>query len=374
MRLAQFILSEIESILGEWEAFAATQAPAAHRMTLLALRDHAEEILRTIAADLSREQTRSEQQSKSRGEALRAAGSPQTAAETHGLLRAKSGFDINQMVSEYRALRASVLRLWLDACAPQPPHLEDIIRFNEAIDQAIAESVAFYSDRVQHGRDLFLGMLGHDLRTPLQAIQMTALYLDQLNAGETISEAVQRLVRSGKHMQSLLDDLVEFNRINLSVGLPVNRKHCDLGELFEDEVIQLRAAHPRRSIELEVRGSTAGSWDGLRAQRLLGNLVANAIKYGSQDAPVRVVVWGHEKDVLVEVHNEGVPIEASRLESLFDPLQRGLLNDLVQERGDGSLGLGLYIAREVAKAHGGDIHARSDQDETVFIARLPRQP
>jgi signal transduction histidine kinase len=372
MRLADFILCETERIVNEWEAFAATRLPAAQWMTPLALRDHAEQILRAIAQDLTGPQTPAEQLSKSRGDAPQLAGAPETAAQTHGLLRAKSGFNINQMASEYRALRASVLRLWMDACAPQAPSMDDIIRFNEAIDQALAESISFYSERVDQARDLFLGMLGHDMRTPLQAIQMTATHLTQLDAGETVSEAATRLMRSGARMQSLLDDLVEFNRINLGLGIPVNRKPSDIGELFADEVAELRAAHPDRRIELEVHGSAAGSWDRICLQRLLGNLVVNAVKYGSQDSPVRVVVIGGDQDVVVEVHNSGVPIEPSMLQSLFDPLRRGLHQDELDRR-QGSLGLGLYISREVAKAHGGGIEARSDLSETVFVARLPRE-
>jgi signal transduction histidine kinase len=372
MQLADFILCELERIVSEWEAFAALQFPAARKMTPLALRDHAEQILRAIAKDLAAPQTRAEQMAKSRGEAAARAEAPETGAQTHGLHRAKNGFDINQMASEYRALRASVLRLWMDACAPQAPDMDDIVRFNEAIDQALAESIFSYSGRVEQARNLFLGMLGHDMRTPLQAIHMTGIYLDQLNAGEKVSEAASRLIRSGAHMQSLLEDLVEFNRINLGLGIPVDRQPCDVGKLFADEVAELEAAHPDRRIELVVNGSGAGSWDGLCLQRLLVNLVVNAIKYGSQGTPVRVIVTGQEQEVVVEVHNEGLPIEPSMLESLFDPLRRGLHHD-APDRRNGSLGLGLHIARGIAQAHGGEIEAHSDRIETVFTARLPRE-
>lgn len=371
MRLADFILTELDAITAEWEAFAATRLPAAQRMTPLALRDHAEQILRAVARDLSQPQTSAEQVAKSHGLAPRLADAPETAAETHGMLRAKSGFDINQMASEYRALRASVLRLWLDAGTPQPSDLQDMIRFNEAIDQALAESVAFFSERVPQARNLFLGMLGHDMRTPLQAIQATADYLAELNAGDDVSEAATRLIRSGERMQMMLDDLVQFNRINLGQSLPIRREPADLGALIAEEADQIRAAYPERRVELAVHGSTAGAWDAVLVQRLVGNLVVNAIKYGAADAPVRVVVNGEEKDAAIEVRNQGNPIDAALVESLFDPLKRGLQQD-VPDRSDSSLGLGLYIAREVAKAHGGDVTARSEGDETVFVARLPR--
>src|SRR6476619_794761 len=114
MRLAEFILNNMEAVLAEWEAFAATLLPAAGGMTSLALRDHARAILEAVAKDLSTPQTPQAQAEKSKGRAPEAADAPETAAQTHAVLRARGGFDINQLVAEYRALRASVLRLWMD--------------------------------------------------------------------------------------------------------------------------------------------------------------------------------------------------------------------------------------------------------------------
>src|SRR5687768_8426127 len=133
MRLAEFVLRDMEAILEAWDAFAASQLPAARHMDRRALRDHAREILQAVARDISRAQSREEQALKSKGLAPLVIAAPDTAAETHALLRAQSGFDINQMAAEYRALRASVLRLWRDACAGAGTDLEDAIRFDEAI-------------------------------------------------------------------------------------------------------------------------------------------------------------------------------------------------------------------------------------------------
>ena len=127
--------------------------------------------------------------------------------KSHAVLRARSGFDINQLASEYRALRASVLRLWTESCQPDDINLEDVIRFNEAIDQALAESIGFFSEQVERARNLLLGMLGHDMRNPLNTIQMTASYLAALNAGADVSEAAFRLIRSGASIKALLGRL-----------------------------------------------------------------------------------------------------------------------------------------------------------------------
>jgi len=370
MRLADFIVRNTEPILAQWEAFAATLLPAASTMDSLALRDHAQQILLAAVKDISTPQTREAQREKSMGRAPKLINAPETAAQTHALLRARGGFSINQLAAEYRALRASVLRLWIDDCLPDAPDLEDMIRFNEAIDQAIAESVSFFNERVEQARDLLLGMLGHDLRSPLQTIQMTASYLAALNAGATISDAAARLIRSGACMQKLLDDLCDFNRTKLGLGINIAPGDVDLAEVFADEVDQLRAAHPGRRIDLDIEGDAQGGWDGHRLQQVLGNLVLNAIKYGASDAPVQVVVTGDSAEVRFEVRNSGPAIERRTLERIFDPLRRG--EGGVNKKDDAGLGLGLYIASEIVKAHHGAIEARSDETETVFAVRLPR--
>jgi len=362
----------MEAILAQWEAFAATQLPAAASMKSLALRDHAKEMLQAVVKDLSTSQTQEAQAEKSKGRAPKLFDATETAAQTHALLRAQSGFDINQLAAEYRALRASVLRLWTNACEPETPHLEDMIRFNEAIDQALAESIGFYSAQVDQARNLFLGMLGHDMRSPLQAIQMTASYLAALNAGTQISEAASRLISGGARMKALLDDLLDFSRTKLGMGINIVPTDVDMAKLFGDELEQLRAAYPDQRLELEVAGDSRGLWDGLRLQQLLGNLVVNAIKYGAPDTPVRVVVAGQEADLRFEVRNSGPAIQRSTLDQMFDPLKRDPRRAGRYDE-ESSLGLGLYIAREIATAHGGKIEARSDKTETVFTVRLPRR-
>lgn len=372
MRLADYILRDMEAILVEWEAFAATQLPAAARMTPLALRDHARQILEAVAKDLTTPQTKQAQIAKSMGRIPALIEAPETAAQTHAVLRARSGFDINQLAAEYRALRASVLRLWIDVCRPEPPDLDDLIRFNEAIDQALAESIGFFSAQVEQARNLLLGMIGHDLRSPLQAIQMTAAHLAALNSGEAVSKAASRLINSGARIQALLDDLVDFNRTKLGLGIQISRSEIDLATLVGDELDQLRAAYPDRRIVLEVKGDTRGLFDGERLGQVLDNLVVNAVKYGAADAPIRIVVIGETADVRIEVRNSGSAIDEEALARMFDPLMRGA-EDQGRDNAGGSLGLGLFIAREIVKAHRGDIHAQSDGNETVFSVRVPRR-
>ena len=371
MRLSQFIQDDMEAILAEWEAFATTLYPASTHMTPRMLRDHAQQMLLAVVADLATLQTSKEQSEKSMGRARVPLDAPETAAQTHAVLRAQSGIDINQLAAEYRALRASVLRLWEEKFQPGRDDLQDLIRFNEAIDQALAESISFFNAQVERARNLLLGMLGHDMRNPLNAILMTASSLTDLEPGEEVSEAAAVLIRSGASMKALLDDLVDFNRTNLGLGISIEVGEADLAALFADELKQHRAAHPGQAVEMAVSGDVTGRWDGQRLQQVLRNLLSNAAAYGTRGEPVRVVVHGEENSVRLDVRNRGAEISPEIAEHLFNPLQRG---DAERSHANqAGLGLGLYIVQEITRAHGGEVGVRSDAGETVFSVRLPRR-
>jgi signal transduction histidine kinase len=368
MRLADFIERNMEPILGQWEAFAATRLPAAGAMRSLELRNHAQQILEAIVADLRTAQSPEAQRAKSMGLAPEPFPARETAAQTHAVLRAKAGFDINQLAAEYRALRASVLCFWLDSDEPGERLHTDVVRFNEAIDQALAESIAHFHAQVERSRNLLLGMLGHDMRSPLQTIKVTASYLGHLNASEAVSNAAQRLINSGARLQGLLDDLVDFNRLNLGLGIRIARHNASLAEICRDEVDQIRSAHPGCTIELTVTGNSEGHWDAKRVQQVVCNLVENAIAHGTFGRPVRVALMADETEVRLEVANSGNAIDPNTLTHIFEPLTRGMQ----LEPGTG-LGLGLYIVKQIAIAHGGSAEVRSDCDATVFTVHLPKQ-
>jgi signal transduction histidine kinase len=145
----------------------------------------------------------------------------------------------------------------------------------------------------------------------------------------------------------------------------------DLAEAAETEMQQLRTAHPERTIVLSTAGDTRGEWDRHRMQQLLANLVGNAIKYGDS-APVHVHVEGDGALVRLEVRNRGPALSPAELLRVFEPLERGSTAQARPETT--SLGLGLYIAREIVRAHGGDIEARHADGQTVFATWLPRGP
>jgi len=371
--LPDFIQFEIEAILLEWETFAAAQLPAAAEMKSLALRDHAKQILQAIARDIRRPQTEEARTLKSMGRAPLLRDTSETAAETHALLRARSGFDIIQLAAEYRALRASVLRLWKDAGGVSSDEdFNDMLRFNEGIDQALAESISSFSVEIEGERNLLLGMIGHDMRNPLQAIRMTASYLQKLNAGDEIAAAAARLVFSGARLKAMLGDLSDFSRDKLGLGIEVSPHPIDLADVFLEEVQQLRTAHPTRRIDLSSAGELGGVWDAGRMHQVLGNLLSNALKYGKPGSTVEVVLAGIGDEVIFTVTNHGVKIGDDALRAFFDPLSRGQHPQAHRDQ-DGGLGLGLYICRQIALAHHGSIQARSDENRTTFEVRLPKR-
>lgn len=376
MRLSDFITANLEPILSEWETYA-KEIRAAQGMNSEELRDHARQILEAIAKDLATPQTEEVQKEKSKGhsQANKHAGNEESAPESHALERAKSGFSIEDMIAEYRALRASVLRLWgKNSDAVEQCDLDDMTRFNEGIDQAVAESVARYSSTVKHGQDLFLGILGHDLRNPLGAITMSAQFLLQNTLLDSrLIKPVSIIHNSGKQMSNLIDDLLDFTRTRLGQGMPMSPRQMDLADIVRQTVQEACTFHPERTISFDATGELSGNWDSARIGQVFSNLIGNAIKHGSGSESINIVLSGQGEDVLATVHNGGNPIPEDEISKIFEPLHRSL-SPATGNRRDFSLGLGLYIAREIIQAHGGTIAVTSSMEEgTTFIIRLPRQ-
>jgi signal transduction histidine kinase len=372
MRLADFILQNIEPILQKWEAFAKTMTPAADSMDSAALRDHAEQMLRTIAKDLQTTQTDQARISKSLGAAPRS--SRATPAETHAEIRQSSGFSIGQMIAEYRALRTSVLMLWMPPRdVTREEELEDIIRFNEGIDQALAESVVMYTDTVDAARNVFLGILGHDLRSPLGAISLSAEVL--LRAGDLPpkpTKNVSRIYTSVKRSIKIVGDLLDFTRTHLGSGIPVRMASDDLAQACEAMVEEARAYHPDRQIHLHTLQRVATQFDRSRMEQVISNLIGNAIKHGDPLTPVTVTLAPEGGSVSLRVHNEGPPIAAAAKARIFNPMVRNLQDGQVEYGAGAGLGLGLYIAAAIVTAHSGKIEVDSSLDEgTTFTVTLP---
>lgn len=365
--LADFIERHAETIVGRAVEFARSVevSPALGKTEL---RDHLPEIISAIAADLRRRQTQAEAIAKSIGDAPAPADHEPSAAGTHALHRAHSGYSIVHLVSEYRALRTSVLQLWADSPQKNDIPPTDVARFNEAVDEAIAESVLYYAAETDRWRNIFLGVLGHDLRNPLNAILLTSELIAARATDETIAKAADRAIRNCEHMRELLDKLLVYNRAQLGSDFSVERVDVDLAAACRDEIELLRAAMPEAHIRFQAPVHLQLSCDASRVREAMSNLVGNAHKYGERGGEIAVALRQDGAITVLSVSNPGSAIPQEVLDHIFDPLKRGGESGGEQERV--SLGLGLFVVKQIAHAHGGTVTVDSADGKTTFELRL----
>jgi signal transduction histidine kinase len=376
MRLAQFIVAHTEFILAEWDAFAQTILPAA-KMDSLALRDHAADILLATVRDMESVQSAAQRSDKSRGycsgsiESTRLNG----ASEEHAIGRLGSGFNLMQLVSEYRALRTSVLALWRATLPQADVHdVDDLNLFHESIDQSLAKAVSSYTKRIDESRDMFLAILSHDLRNPLNSIGASAELIPKVSKHDPeTTEFASKISTGVAVMTRMISDLLDYTRTRLGAGMPVERAAMDLGILCSEVVAEFESSNPDVTFTLASSGDLTGEWDCARLRQVISNLLGNAIQHGNRSAPNALTLKGEDAQVVVAIRNQGTPIPPGELTKIFDPLVRGASAQEQKKNRPGSIGLGLYIARELIQAHGGTIGVTSSaQEGTVFKFRLPR--
>lgn len=373
MKLSRFIMLHLEDILTEWEAFARTLQPSSGNMSVEELRDHGKQILEDIAREIDSEQSPIQQENKSKGLAPDAANTD-TPAGIHGTVRQESGFTMLQLIAEYRAMRACVLKLWLPKIKEiNEDNSEDMLRFNEAIDQALAESAATFSERAARTRDTFLAILGHDLRNPLATMSMAGAYLTRPEVStEGCAQIGARVKRSAATMSAMVSDLLEYARKQLGGMMPLKRQLADMKQICQAAIDDASAAHPECKFEMLTSGELLDDFDSARLQQVFSNLLSNAAQYRGHDRLVTISAQGSHDAVTVKVINHGPVIKAEALKTIFDPLVQ-LPDESQDGRPSTSLGLGLYISREITEAHGGTINVESDEASgTIFIVTLPR--
>lgn len=371
MRLSDFILKNIEPILQTWEDFARSLETPGTPLDREDLRDHAHAMLLAIADDLRNAQSSQQQTEKSKGHDTQ---NDTTAANVHALSRLLSGFTIEQVVAEFRALRASVIKQWVnDASKKADIDVEDMIRFNEAIDQALARSVGSYTEAVQASRNVFLGILGHDLRTPLGAIMLGAdalLRTDDLSARAT--KITSRIYTSVKRASRIVGDLLDFTRSQLGPGLPVSKTRSDVAPALERVVEELRMVNPNATILLESPVSAIGLYDATRLEQVFSNLIGNALQHGDPQGAITVALVATDDTLRFTVHNTGAVIPEDVLGSIFNPLDRYSPESPTDKGPHASLGLGLFIASEIVSAHQGHVDVTSSAEAgTVFAVEIP---
>jgi signal transduction histidine kinase len=373
MRFSVFIEENLDAIVAEWETFARTLLPAAKTLSGLALRDHCREILLAVVRDMETSQTEDERAAKSKQVALAPAASA-TIAAAHGAMRHLAGFELAQMVSEFRAMRASVLSLWRQSAESSTiaQAIEEIARFNEAIDQALGESVSRYSDDVT----TFVSVIGHDLQGPLRAIEGSSEMLAKSEVEEkTRQEFLRRIGRSSRLMGHLIADLLEYARTGLTRGIAVARSPCDLRVACEEAVDVIQGIYPQLKFAQELSGDLQINADPPRIQQVLLNMLSTAVLHGDRNSIVSLNARGDADAVVLTVVSFGRPIPADVLQVLFEPLVRvPLAIPEPHMQPYTSLGLGLFIVRKIVIAHHGKITVDSSPATgTVFTIRLPRK-
>ena len=374
MKLSRFITDHLEQILKEWELFASSLPIPGADISKAELRDHAKQMLETIVRDMDVIENAAQRKKKSITGVSEITGK-ETAAATHGFLRQQIGFTLPQLTAEFRAMRASVLRLWMaQVSVASKTATEDILRFNEAIDKALQESAIRYSQQSDRTRNTFLAILSHDLRSPLSTMTMAGALLSRPSANSSSTvEIGARVARSAATMTTMVNDLLEFARTQLGGHMPVSPSLGDIGEICKTAVEDASAAHPKCKFELSTKGEMIGDFDAPRLAQLFSNLLNNAAQYRTDDQPVTITACGDADTAVVQVKNFGRQIPEASLKTIFDPLVQLAVSDEHKAPNATSIGLGLFIAREIACAHGGTIGAESSLEcGTVFTVRLPR--
>lgn len=263
---------------------------------------------------------------------------------------------------------------WSRSSASDPGRhtLEEVTRFNESIDQLLAESIAKYAQTVDRSKDLFVGVLGHDLRNPLGAIMMSTAHIIRREGPDWVhARAASRILQSGTRMDGMIRDLLDFTGSRLGTGIPVVKSEIDLRTVCRHTIDEPLAFQAGFEVRMEATGDLHGHWDGERISQVVSNLVGNAYQNGEKGAPVEVVLRGERDEVVLTVRHQGAPIAGADLRNIFNPF-RQLDPARAWSQRFGSIGLGLYIVDAIVAARHGTISVQSDAAGSTFMVRLPR--
>jgi signal transduction histidine kinase len=214
--------------------------------------------------------------------------------------------------------------------------------------------------------DMFVSMLGHDLRTPLGAITLSAQTIVRLSPDARALRPAGRILTSAEYMARMIEQLLDLARVRRGRGIPLTLRRVHLGELCQQATQELEDANPHAKLHCREVGDLTGTWDPDRLRQVMSNLVGNAVKHGTKDKPIIVEVEGSERStVRVSVRNFGT-VADEQLPTIFEAFKPA-------KPGRTGLGLGLFIAREIARAHGGELTIQTAEGQTILEVTLPRQ-
>jgi phosphoserine phosphatase RsbU/P len=237
-------------------------------------------------------------------------------------------------------------------------------------DQAAVALEKTRLDEIGEFREQLIGIVGHDLRNPLNTILMAArLLLLREGLGEKETGLARKITSSASLAVRLIDQLLDLTRSRLGGGIPIDPRPLDMNEVCQQVIGETQLTHPDRPLRVDVRGDLTGVWDRDRMYQLLANLVGNAVQHGEPRSSIELRIDGGETEVVIEVANRGEPIPPMTLPFIFDAFRQRT----GQRSRTHGLGLGLFIAHQIARSHGGSIAVTSSaSDGTSFRVRLPR--
>jgi signal transduction histidine kinase/CheY-like chemotaxis protein len=360
LKLADFIAENKELILQEWDTFARTLRPCAS-MTSKALRNHAFEMLTSIAIDLGTTQSREQQITRSQGRGPRTAQTE--AGEEHGVARQESSFTIEELVSEYRALRSTTLRLWSDInTSPSSQDLSDVGRFNESIDHLLTASVFTFARAMREAeeaekrrKDQFLAMLAHELRNPLSPISAAATLLKMAKSNDPIvNNASNIIARQVAHMAALVEDLLDVSRVTRG-KIELKLEPLDLSQVINDAIEQVNPqilARHHVFVAPKFLGPIIVQGDRKRLIQVIANLLSNAIKYTPERGHIELKLDLYNDQIAITIEDNGVGMAPELVPRIFDIFTQA---EQTPDRTVGGLGLGLTLVKSLIELHGGKV-------------------
>lgn len=371
MRLSHFLDRHANDIFHTWEAAAREALGPLSSDAAGADRHLAQEMLLHVARTLSVE---------GGTDALDDAGPTpplESPAARHGRARQQLGFTAAELAREFALLRSATLGLWHqhEKNSETSGRAEEALRFTASIDEALVDALGAFSGAAAHSLDTFLAVLGHDLRNPLGSLGGCLELLEKPTLPDFRRRRSAEIARrSVMTIQSMVIDLLEYTRTRLGHGIHISPVWADIAPLCHEAVEEMQAAHPVRTFSIDVSASLEAHFDALRMRQVLGNLLSNAVHHGEPDCQISLCARATANGLAIEVRNRGKLIPPELMQSIFDPLvQIPCAASETDQRPATSLGLGLFIAREIVGAHGGHIEvASSEGDGTSFTVVLPR--
>jgi signal transduction histidine kinase len=323
--VSEHLRARKRQIQDAWTNAVISELPSLKELDEPSLIDHVPEFLDGLAAWIE-------------GDTSRASRGFIALADGHALQRLAKGIDLTTLTREYALLRTAILRELVELSDGEQV-AESLVRINQGMDAAVHEAVLRYAQRRDQIRDRFIGILAHDLRSPLAAVLMGAVRVMAMSEGrdDTLYRTGVLINRSAERMSRMVHDVIEFARGQLGGDIPIDLARGDLGEIARNAVEELRAGHPDRKIDVDTSGNLDGQWDRDRVMQLVSNLVSNALSYG------------------------------------VDPIVVRVSESADQPHGRTGLGLGLYIVRQIALGHGAHCSVTSTEDDgTTFVVEWPR--